>query len=86
MAILVAVAYGAHSLQGPNGVGALAAKRQQIRQLEKQNADLAREIEQKRNRIRRLEQSPAVQELEIRQRLKVVAPDEKVYILPDERK
>jgi hypothetical protein len=42
---------------------------------------LSKAIERKRDRIRRLQENPAEQELEIRQRLKLVDPREKVYII-----
>ena len=84
--VLVTVGYAFFTLRGPQGIPALAEKRHQIQELEKRNAALAREIEVKRERINRLRESPSLQELEIRQRLKLVHPDEKVYILQDSRK
>ena len=59
-------------------------KREDIRQLEKRNAELAREIELRRQRIRHLEENPDEQELEIRRQMKLVRPDEKVFILQDQ--
>jgi cell division protein FtsB len=47
---------------------------------------IAREIEQKRARIGRLRDNETDQELEIRQRLKLVKPDEKVFMLQDQEK
>jgi len=76
---LLAAGYACFTLR--TGVPALAQKRQQIQQQEKRNAELTREIELKRDRVNRLRLSPAQQELEIRQRLKLVRPEEKVYIL-----
>jgi cell division protein FtsB len=54
--------------------------------MEKRNAGLALEIERKREHIRRLTDNPAEQELEIRERLKLVHPNEKVYIIGDPAK
>jgi cell division protein FtsB len=85
LAILLAVGYAFITLRGPQGIPALAEKRRQIEALEKRNAGLAREIESKRERINRLRESPSLQELEIRQRLKLVQPNEKVYILQDKK-
>lgn len=82
-ALLLAVGYAFFTLRGPQGIPALAEKRRQIQEMEKRNGALARENEVKRDRIVRLRESPSVQELEIRQRLKLVHPDEKVYILQD---
>jgi cell division protein FtsB len=84
-AILIAVGYAFFALRGPQGIPALAEKRRQIEALEKRNAALAREVEAKRERINRLRESPSLQELEIRERLKLVHPNEKVYILQDKR-
>lgn len=86
IAILLAVGYAFFTLRGPQGIPGLAEKRRQIQDLEKRNATLAREIELKRERIDRLRGNPTLQELEIRRRLKLVQPDEKVYILQDSPK
>jgi cell division protein FtsB len=80
-AVLIVVGYAVVTLSGPKGLPALLAKRQQIEQLEKRNAMLAQENERLREHIQRLADNPAQQELEIRQRLKLVHPDEKVYLL-----
>jgi cell division protein FtsB len=85
-AILLAAGYAFVTLLGPQGMPALAEKQRQIRQLETTNEVLAREIELRRERIERLRESPSLQELEIRQRLKLVQPDERVYILQDGKK
>jgi cell division protein FtsB len=83
VAVLLVAAYAVYALRGPNGIPAVLEKREEIRQLEKRNADLAREIEQRRERISRLKESQSEQELEIRRRLKLVKPGEKVFILQD---
>ena len=59
-------------------------KRRLIHEYEKKNADLARKIEEQRGRINRFSDSKADPELQIRQRLKLVKPDEKVFILQDQ--
>jgi cell division protein FtsB len=81
--VLVAASYALITLRGPQGVPALIQKQKEIRELEKQNADLAREIESRRQRIQRLRENESEQELEIRQRLKLVRPGEKVFILQE---
>jgi cell division protein FtsB len=48
--------------------------------MQQRNAKLDREIERMREHIKRLTDNPAQQELEIRERLKLVKPGEKVYI------
>jgi cell division protein FtsB len=83
VAFLALVGFVAVTLRGPRGIPALIEKEHQIQELEKRNAALAQEVERKRDRIRRLVDSPAQQELEIRQRLKLVGPRDKVFILGD---
>jgi cell division protein FtsB len=80
IAVLLVGSYGYFTLRGPKGLHAISEKRTQIRELEKRNEELSKEIERKREHIRRLNESPAEQELEIRERLKLVRPNEKVYI------
>ena len=83
VAVLAAASYAFVALSGPQGIPALMDKQKQIRTLERQNADLAKEIEGRRERIKRLREDESAQELEIRQRLKLVRPGEKVFILQD---
>ena len=81
IAVLLVAGYAFFTLRGPKGLAALAERREQIRELEKRNEHLVKEIERKREHIRRLADNPAEQELEIRERLKLVHPNEKVYII-----
>jgi cell division protein FtsB len=62
-------AYATIMLQGPHGVRALQEKHRQIRALEEENANLARDIEAKKQRIERLKNDPKTQEVEIEKRL-----------------
>ena len=71
------------ALRGPQGFGALLDRRSEIRQLEDDNAALARENERRREHIRRLEDSRSEQEMEIRKQLKLLRPGETTFILPD---
>ena len=80
------VIYAFFALQGPNGIPGLMEKRRQVKELELVNQKLHRDIEEKQDRIRRLEQNPADQEFEIRQRLKLAKPGEKIYIIDDRKK
>jgi cell division protein FtsB len=78
----VAVAtYAVFALTGPKGLHALAEKQKQIRVLEMQNADLAKENERLREHIDRLGNNPNEQELELRDRYKLANPRDKVYVL-----
>jgi len=81
-ALLLLAGYAFIALQGPQGVPGLMEKRRLIRELEKKNADMVRKIEEQRARIGRFSDSPSG-EMEIRQRLKLVKPGEKVFILQD---
>ena len=67
-------AYATIMLRGPQGLAALTEKRRQIRTLEEQNADLARDIAAKKQRIERLKSDPKTQEVEIEKRLGRVPP------------
>jgi cell division protein FtsB len=71
------------ALRGPQGFGALLDRRAEIRQLEEENASLARENERRRDHIRRLSDSRSEQEMEIRKQLKLLRPGETTFILPD---
>jgi len=83
VAVLVAASYAFVALRGPQGIPALIEKQKHIRTLEQENSALAREIEERKQRIKRLREDESEQELEIRQRLKLVRPGEKVFILQD---
>jgi cell division protein FtsB len=58
-------------------------KRKQIREFQEKNATLSAENQRKRERIQRLKTSRAEQELEIRQKLKMLRPGETQFILPE---
>lgn len=83
LAIVLVAGYALASLRGPRGVSALMEKRRQIQALEHRNAELEKEIERRRDRIQRLNSDPNEQERVIQERLKLVRPGEKVYILGD---
>ncbi|MBV9500590.1 MAG: septum formation initiator family protein [Acidobacteriaceae bacterium] len=58
-------AYATIMLRGPQGLAALSEKRQMIRSLEEQNADLQRDIEAKKRLIERLKTDPSTQVVEL---------------------
>jgi cell division protein FtsB len=67
LATLTALAaYAAIMLRGPQGLSALQEKQKQIRTLEEENANLAREIEARKQHILRLDKDRATQILELR--------------------
>jgi cell division protein FtsB len=79
-------AFGLSELRGPQGLPALRDKWNEIRQFEEENANLQRENDYRRDRIKKLESNPSAQELEIRQRLKLLRPGETSFILPEQAK
>ena len=83
IALLMVISYAFFTLRGPKGVPGLLERQRQIQELEKRNTALAREIEQKREHIKRIIGDP---EMEIRQRLKLVHPGEKIYIVGEPEK
>ena len=86
VAFLLVVSYAFVTLRGPRGISALIEKRHQIQEMEDRNLRLNREIERKREHIKRLVDNPGEQELEIRERLKLVNPKDKVFITGDPEK
>jgi cell division protein FtsB len=82
VSVFLAVAgYALVTLRGPRGIAALVDKQHQIQDLERQNLLLHQDIERRREHIHRLIGNPTEQELEIRERLKLVQPRDKVYII-----
>jgi hypothetical protein len=86
IAFLMVVSYAVITLRGPHGINALMAKRHEIQKMEDSNLRLHQEIERTREHIKRLEASPGDQELEIRERLKLVNPTDKVFIIGEPEK
>jgi len=83
--VLSGVIYAFIVLRGPNGIPGLRARQQLIQEYELSNQKMQREIEEKQERIKRLQENPSEQEFEIRQRLKLARPGEKIYILDDKK-
>ena len=86
IALLAVIGYAFFTLRGPKGIPGLIERQHQIQEMEKRNTSLAREIEQKREHINRLTDNPAEQEIEIRHRMKLVHPGEKIYIVGEPEK
>jgi len=84
---VMAATYAVATLSGARGIPSVLARQKQIQRLEDRNAQLAREIERKREHINRLKNDPSAQELEIRDRYKLVHPGDTVYITgqPDKK-
>jgi cell division protein FtsB len=64
IAIALVIGLGIYTLRGSQGIPALRQKKAEIRQLEMDNAKLAKEVEERRARIKRLEDNPDAQELD----------------------
>ncbi len=63
-------------LRVPQGIAELRSKHETIRRLQKENADLAKEIADKKKHVRELRDSRSAQELEIRKQLRYQRPGE----------
>jgi cell division protein FtsB len=80
MALVAAVFYAFVTMRGPHGIAAWMDQRQEVRQLEEENAKLARENQLKREYLDRLAKSREEQELVVRRKLKLLKPNEKVFM------
>src|SRR5215469_17533887 len=86
LALFAVLGYAFFTLRGPHGIPGLLEKENQIRRMELDNQQLNQEIGRLQDHIRRLDSDPGEQELEIRQRLKLLKPGEKVYITGEPEK
>jgi cell division protein FtsB len=82
IALFVVMSYALIALHSSKGFHSYSEKQAQITALEKRNAELARQIEEKRRYLERLKDNPGVQDLEIQKEYKLVHPRDKVYMLP----
>lgn len=78
-------AYATIMLRGPQGLSALSEKHHEIRTLEEQNANLARDIEAKKKRIERLKNDPSTQEVEVEKRLGRLHPGDTEFKVTGQR-
>jgi hypothetical protein len=76
------VAYGITMFRSYRSTGGFEEKRQQIQQLEHQNLELQREIENERSKLKRLE-DPDELKLEIERHLKLVPEGSKEFVVQD---
>ena len=81
LVFLAAVGYAFFAF--PQGMRAWKDKQRQIQEMEKRNDSLVIQVERQKEYIIRLKSNPAAQELEIRKRLKLLHPEEKLYIMGD---
>jgi len=85
LALLLVATYAVATLTGPQGISALSEKQRQIQAAEKRNADLAKDIERRQRRIELLH-NQSEQELTVEERLNLVHPGDKIFLLPDSKK
>jgi len=79
-------AYATIMLRGPQGLSALEERRQEVRVLEEQNANLARDIAAKKRQIQRLKSDPGTQQVAIREALGKVHSGDTEFKIPGRRK
>lgn len=84
LVFLLAVSYAFVAF--PKGIHAWQEKQRQIQEKEKSNTVLVQQVEHQKERIHRLANDPGEQELEIRKRLKLALPNEKVFITGEPEK
>jgi cell division protein FtsB len=85
LGLLLACCCAFFALRAPQGYAALREKRGQVRDLEKQNADLAKDNQLKRERIKKLLQDREEQELAIREHMKMLKQGETQFIIQDSK-
>jgi len=73
-------------LRVPQAIATLKEKHQTIRQVQKENADLEKELAGKREQVRKLRDSRAAQEFEIRRRLGYQREGETSIYVPGQQK
>ena len=79
-------AYATIMLRGPQGLSALRERREQIRTLEEQNANLARDIEARKQRIERLKNDPSTQAVAIKKLLGMSHPGDTDFKISGQHK
>ena len=82
LAIMAIVFFG---LRVPQAIGELKTRHEAIRRLQKENADLEKELKEKEDRVRKLRDSRSEQELEIRRQLRYQREGETSIILPEQK-
>lgn len=85
-AFLLAATYAVVTLTGPSGIAGLRDKQRQVRAGEARTDSLRKDIERTQKRIQRLGADASEQERVVEERLKLVHPGEKVYMLPESGK
>lgn len=71
------------ALDVPGGLARWQDRRRQIRELQRRNEQLAREIQQRRERLHRLQTSEAERERQVRQQQRKAKPGQTIFILEE---
>ena len=82
--LIALAAYATIMLRGPQGLGALEDKRDTVRQLQNENADLMKQIDEKKRRIEKLEHDPGTQEKTVRERTGKTRPGDTSFVVTDQ--
>ncbi len=81
----IVLTLGWAALSGSQGIDSMLEKREQIKQLQEENAELEAENLKRQERIQRLENSPSDQDVEIR-KLNMLKQGETTFMLPEAEK
>lgn len=82
LAFVIVGAYVVLALRGPQGIPSLISKRNQIRTLQEQNANLLRAIQEQRERIHKLAVNKEAQEEQIRKAYHLQRPGDVTLMIP----
>jgi cell division protein FtsB len=82
--LIALAAYATIMLRGPQGLGALEHKRDTVRQLQDENADLMKQIDEKKRRIDKLQHDHGTQEKVVRERTGKTRPGDTSFVVPDQ--
>jgi len=77
-------AYATIMLRGPQGLAALGDKRNAVRQLQDENANLMKQINEKKSRIDKLQHDRGTQERIVRERTGKTRPGDTSFVVPDQ--
>ncbi|HUP03463.1 MAG TPA: septum formation initiator family protein [Bryobacteraceae bacterium] len=84
-AIVLVAIYAVATLTGPQGIQALYAKEREIQAQQKRNKALEADVARTQKRIDEIKSDPSAQERVVEERLNLVHPGDKVFLLPDDK-
>ncbi len=83
-ALLLGGGYLLFSFLGPGGIPTVLEKRKQILELQRQNADIQREIAERKERIRTFSENSSERDRRFRDDLKLLKKGETTFVTQDE--